>query len=287
MKKALFLLLLFLCLYSCNRVDPNEDASDGKVKVTFHLSGIEQIPFENTATRALTLSDYCSRFSLALFQDGNKVDVISQTAESADFGTLSLSLVPGSYQLVAVAHNGLGNCTISSPEKITFANNKLTDTFYSYGTIKVSETAAIRLVLVRPVAMFRLQITDPMPAEVAQMKFYYTGGSSTFDAVAGFGCVNSKQTELFAVDPAFAQSGSTFEVYTFPHADSDLLTMKVTAQDADGNTLAEQIYKDIPVRPNIISQHTTEFFTAQSSTVTVTSAVTLLGNGQWQQTEEY
>ena len=61
--------------------------------------------------------------------------------------------------------------------------------------------------------MFRLVLTDEeIPATVAKLKFYYTGGSSTFSPRDGYGCVNSKQTEVRSTaDPDWdSVNGYTF-----------------------------------------------------------------------------
>jgi len=62
-----------------------------------------------------------------------------------------------------------------------FPNNKVTDTFYYYGDLVVTtEVQSYDLTLTRAVAMFRLVLTDDeMPSNVAKMKFYYLGGSSS------------------------------------------------------------------------------------------------------------
>ena len=102
---------------------------------------------------------------------------------------------------LVIAHNGEGSATITSTEKVTFPNNKVTDTFYYYGDLIVtSEVQSYDLTLTRAVAMFRLVLTDEeIPSTVTKFKFYYTGGSSTFSPKDGYGCVNSKQTEIRAV----------------------------------------------------------------------------------------
>ena len=78
------------------------------------------------------------------------------------------------YQLVVIAHNGEGSATITSTEKVTFPNNKVTDTFYYYGDLIVtSEVQSYDLTLTRAVAMFRLVLTDDeIPSSVTKFKFY-------------------------------------------------------------------------------------------------------------------
>ena len=78
------------------------------------------------------------------------------------------------YQLVVIAHNGEGSATITSTEKVTFPNNKVTDTFYYYGDLVVtSEVQSYDLTLTRAVAMFRMVLTDDeIPSTVTKFKFY-------------------------------------------------------------------------------------------------------------------
>lgn len=285
MKHLFSIILLCLSLLSCEREflgdrDEVNASADGKVKVTFNISGIEQFPFGSGPSRAG--ERLYTRLTIALFQGDTKVKNVSQTMDDANLGSISMDIAPGTYKIVAIAHNGLGNCTISFPDKITFANNKMTDTFYHCGTIDVTESCTNSLVLKRCVAMFRMIVTDEIPKDVAQMKFYYTGGSSTFDAVAGFGSVQSKQTEIFDVSNAKADAaGTVFEVYTFPHEPSDVMTVKVTALDAAGNALVENAYENIPIQQNVITQYTTDFFNTIPNK-NLSATVSIENDGKWQ-----
>ena len=168
----------------------------------------------------------------------------------------------GTYKLVVMAHNCDGSATITSTEKVTFPNNKVTDTFYYYGDLVVTaEQQTYDLTLTRAVAMFRLVLTDEsIPENVAKLKFYYVGGSSTFSPADGYGCVNSKQTELRTV-PAGSADGITFEIYTLPHTEEDVLTkLTVTALDANDNTVKERVFENVPVIRNQMTRYTGSFF---------------------------
>lgn len=213
------------------------------------------------------LSDQLSRLSVAIFRtDGTKVKSINQTVSDTGYGTVSVSLSPGTYKVVAVAHNSTeGNATITSPEKVTFANNKMTDTFSYCGTITVLDGSPIEetIQLQRVVALLRLSVTGTIPAEVARFKFYYTGGSSTLNPETGYGCVNSKQTEY---RPAFpvgdgSAAATTFDLYTAPHELNDVLKLVITAQDADNQTLNEWTMENIPVTKNKITTWSGQLFT--------------------------
>ena len=88
--------------------------------------------------------------------------------------------------------------------------------------------------LQRAVAAFKLHITDEtIPEEVRSIKFYYTGGSSTLDATTGYGCVNSRQTEIFN----FTDNNRDFTVYTFPHEENKAIKMTISILDADAHAI--------------------------------------------------
>lgn len=287
----LLLVVTLLCA-SCEKafIDDDEpetpDTDDTRISVSFNVTSYNVVPFSSPTRTTQQLSDVCTRISFALFDaSGNKVTSKNQTKSDSQFGTYSLSVQAGTYQLVVVAHSSTeGNATISSPSEIKFASNKLSDTFYHYQTLEIKENASYDITLQRAVAMFRLNITDATPADVSQMKFYYTGGSSTLDATTGAGCVNSKQTELRTVAASAHSGQATYEVYTFPHADGKKLTMKVTALSATGEPLQEQEYDNVPVVVNKITECTTPFF---SGSATDACALTFSAETQWEGTLTY
>ena len=240
--------------------DSTEELAQHNIQI--NTSIYQQAPFEVAASRsAQEVSDLCSRISFAVFRDGEKVKWVNQTQTSADFGSAAFSLPEGEYELVIIAHNCDGTATISSPEKITFPNNIVSDTFFYYGTFTVGdEQTTLDLMLSRAVAMVRLSLTDAIPEGVRQMKFYYTGGSSTFSASAGYGCVNSKQTVKMDVKQDMVGEPSTWELYTLPHADNGELKLTISALDANGNTLYEKELDDVPITINAITTYTGTLF---------------------------
>ena len=254
--------LLCVCIVSCEKMAIDESPlSSDEATIVFQVSMYTQTPLGVSARRSrVSVNEVCSRITYGLFQGEEKVKVVSQVSGDEGFGTLSLTLPLGEYQLVVVAHNGLGNATITSPDKITFPNNKCTNTFYAYQEFSVKEDTAFDISLKRAVALFRLVVEDPIPSDVVQMKFYYTGGSSTFNSVSGYGCVNSKQTEYRNVDDEMRQGGGLFDLYTFPHAVKDTLKMTVTALSDNEATVKERTFSVIPVEINSITQYSGTFF---------------------------
>lgn len=243
---AMSAIIIMMC--SCEKFT-TESAKTGDNKdknVELHLSQEEAV------------KKACQKVSFGFFKDNEKFGAINQNADDESFGTIHLNLSGGTYQLVAIGHNGTGNCTISSPEKVTFTNNKMTDTFSYYGTLEVNadENKSATITLQRAVAMFRLAIKDAIPDNAKKIKFYYTGGSSTLNAVTGYGCVNSKQTEILDITP----QKQVYEVYTFPHPDDKRLQVTISVLDENDFTIASATFSDVKVAKNYITTYSGKLF---------------------------
>lgn len=284
MNKQIFFALFaaIFSLASCEKGYEAESESggtseEGSVKVAFNIVSVDQADITETGTTGL--EQYCTRVNLAAFNEAGTKTSLNQTSSDSDFGTLSLTLSEGDYDVVIIAHSGTGNATISSVDEIKFPNNKMTDTFYYYGQITVSGSGSYDITLERAVAMFRFIITDTTPTNVTQMQFYYTGGSSTFDATTGFGCVQSRQTEVRDVADEAYEGQSQYEVYTLPHTTDDTLKVVVTALDADGTSILERTFTDVPVTVNKVTQYTGEFF--GSTTEQGSLGITLSIDAEW------
>ena len=205
------------------------------------------------------LADVCGRLNVAVFSsDGAKVKAVAQTVGDAAFGLVTLAVAPGTYRVVAIGHNCGGSATVTNVEKVTFPNNKVTDTFSFCGEVTVGdEKSETVLTLHRSVAMLRLTLTDgSLRDDIASLKFYYTGGSSTLSPLTGLGCVNSRQTEVRAFDV-----NGVYEVYTIPHEADDVLTkVTITAYDAGDNELCECVLENVPVHLNRVMNYTGDGF---------------------------
>ena len=253
--RQLLIAIAAVLLCGCEKVVIDDDVHNGgdaDGNVVLHVAPSPD------ATRSVTtaLSDVCGRLNVAVFDaDGRKVKSVSQTVADAGFGSVSLSLTEGSYTVVAIGHNCTGSATITSADKVTFPNNKVTDTFSYFGRLTVTDDRQdVDIKMKRAVAMIRLHLTDELTSmsSVAQLKFYYLGGSSTFSPSAGYGCVNSKQTEY----RAYSDDG-VYCLYTLPHAANDVLTkMTVTALDAGDNIVGECTIENVPVTVNKITDCT-------------------------------
>lgn len=258
---ASLLLMLVATLTSCEKFaldDSGTNSHDANANVIIHASVAKN---NSTGTRSgeedeevegKPLEDYCSRLSIAIFDGEEKVKTLNLTAEKDGYEDIGINLEAGKYRMVAIGHNGNGNCTISSPEKVKFYKNKMTDTFFYYGTFNVidGEDTDNYILLNRAVAQFKVHITDAtIPAEAHSIKFYYTGGSSTLDAVTGYGCVQSRQTESFKLQ----EGKRDYSVYTFPREENKGLKMTINILDADAQSIKEYSKEGVPVKRNNIT----------------------------------
>lgn len=259
-----FVLFITLLVASCEKpsIDVEEQKGD-KIHVKFNLSstGDNFLGTQDQDTRTTkSLKEVCTRLNYAFVKDGIQIDGTAQTSDDDNFGIVSADLQEGTYEVVFIAHNGLGNAKIETPEKITFTDNKVTDTFYYYGTIEVADEKDFSFTLKRAVGMFRLIVKDETPSAVSKMKFYYTGGSSTFNAVTGYGCVNSKQTEYRDVQNTAYSTSSQYEIYTFPHSTDKKLKIKISALNSSETTEYERTFENVPIAINNITQYSGNFY---------------------------
>ena len=175
---------------------------------------------------------------------------IHQAQASSNFGKATFALSEGEYQVVVIGHNGEGNATISTPEKITFYNYKTTDTFCHYSTLDVTEENITKTITPqRATGMLVLHIKDAIPATAKSIKFYYTGGSSTLDATTGYGCVKSRQTEEREINP----QQKDYTIYTFPHSSGKKLNVNITVYSQKGETIVTKDLKDVEIKQNNVT----------------------------------
>jgi len=256
-----------LPLNSCSKaLDSVSEQEDGIiVKLNLNVFSIEQIPFSQCVTRGGAYpASVCSKISYAVYSgtgDNMTKQQKNQDSGDSDFGTVSFNLEEGTYKIVVIAHNGDGNPTMTSPSKITFNNKeglKMTDTYLYCADVTVTpENHELQLELERIVAKFQLHLEDSaIPDEVTQLKFEYSGGSSTLDALTGKGCVASKQSETIDCRDGVYD----YSVYTFIRDDSNTLKVKVSALNSSGEVLKEKDFADVPISLNYITKYSGQMF---------------------------
>lgn len=254
-------LLCALMLCACQKVDidDGETPAAGKQAVTFRVATFEQQPF---SMRSQDIAGLCSHINLAVYSGSERVESKSQTAADKDFGTMSLQLAAGTYRAVILAHSQERSPTTTNAEKIAF-NGDMDDTFLWTAQLDVEEGKgqSIDVGMKRAVAMVRITTTDNIPDNVAGVQFYYTGGSSTINALTGKGCVNSKQKFTRTITDDMKGRPASFDLYTFPKDDENQLKIEVTALDGAGQTVAKRTFEAVPIERNQITLYRGALFT--------------------------
>jgi len=258
-KQILYAVLAASSVAACEKMNLSESAdseNSGETSVTLRVRQFEQTPFP--VTRAADITALCTRLSFLVYDsDGTRIRQVEQQTGAEDYGQTSIYLPKGHYFLVVLAHSGQGNPTSTNPRKIAFSNKTgFTDTFLYADSLIVSDSDISRdIALKRIVAMVRFVFDDKLPAKANRIRFYYEGGSGTFDAGAdGWGVVKSKQSQYFDI----AGNEQKFEIYTIPRLDSDHLevmvtTFHATGDDDTGDIVTEKSIDSIPVRRNHIT----------------------------------
>ncbi len=274
MKQTKFFVLTMAMLFAlsaCEKPIVEEEADLGGQKTTvadanvvIRVSDFRFTPYED-AQQTRTVEDitaYSTRFNFVIYKDGKKVESRSQMKGDDGYGQVSMKLEPGTYKLLVLAHSSLGgNPTLSDPEKIQFTNKlSYSDTFYYYDNLTVTEEAETHnIVLTRASSKLSFTINDAIPSNVKYIYFYYTGGSGVLNAVTGYaGNVDSQQTMAFST--ASRTSPATFDVFTFLKEDEGKLQLTVTATDEDNKVVIERQFTDVPMKRNMMTVYSGNFF---------------------------
>lgn len=278
---SLFALLLVF-LAGCEKpiITDTEKDTVKKGNLTLTIFEIEHTAFAEL-TRS-TAAEVCNHLNFAIYDEkGARVKLTNQKFGDSDFGTVSFQLPEGTYTIVALAHSSNGNPTTTNYEKIQFTNSQgYTDTFLYYKKIVIgSKAQTLSLTLHRITSLCRFIINDAIPEGVAKLEFTYKGGSGTFDASTGLGCVNS--TQVMKYDVQTGKKQTQYDLYTFLHETEGTLHLKVTAYDASGNILHEKNI-DVEMHQDQITWLRGDFFSDANSTITQSFSATVNIDTQWQ-----
>lgn len=278
---SLFVLLLVF-LAGCEKpvITDTENTSVKKGNLTLSIFEIEHTAFaELTRTAA---AEVCNHLNFAIYDaKGTRVKQTNQKLGDSDFGTVSFQLPEGTYTIVALAHSSNGNPTMTHSEKIQFTNSQgYTDTFLYYKRIVIgTESQTLSLTLHRITSLCRFIINDAIPEGVAKLEFTYKGGSGSFDASTGLGCVNS--TQVMKYDVQTGKKQTQYDLYTFLRDTDGTLSLKIIAYDGSGNILHEKSV-DVEMHQDQITWLRGDFFSDAQSTITQSFSATVNIDTQWQ-----
>ena len=182
--------------------------------------------------------------TMVLYQDDVRVDYVNQENSDPGFGTMSVDLDPGTYQLVVLAHSGQRSPTTTNCHKISFSA-PLTDVFSYYGDVVIGKEASkITVQLTRAVAKIQLNITDEIPEGVSFFNYIYKGASVSFDPATQIGVVSSTRRN---VEIEKAEGVKTFELYTFVSSDNQTVDWDFAGYSELNEVIGSKKFSDIPV----------------------------------------
>lgn len=247
-KTLLLIFAAFLCAACEKYVAEEGTQSESKV-----IDGNLVVKAECVVTRAgeteenqgsLPLKDRFTRMTMVLYQDDVRVDYVNQENSDPGFGTMSVDLDPGTYQLVVLAHSGQRTPTTTNCHKISFSA-PLTDVFSYYGDVVVGKEASKKTVqLTRAVAKIQLNITDEIPEGVSFFNYIYKGASVSFDPATQIGVVSSTRRN---VEIEKAEGVKTFELYTFVSSDNQTVDWDFAGYSESNEVIGSKKFSDIPV----------------------------------------
>ena len=247
-KTLLLIFAAFLCAACEKYVAEEGTQSESKV-----IDGNLVVKAECVVTRAgeteenqesLPLKDRFTRMTMVLYQNDVRVDYVNQVNTDPGFGTMSVDLDPGTYQLVVLAHSGQRTPTTTNCHKISFSA-PLTDVFSYYGDVTIGKEASEKTVqLTRAVAKIQLNITDDIPDNVSFFNYIYKGASVSFDPATQIGVVSSTRRN---VEIEKAEGVKTFELYTFVSSDNQTVDWDFAGYSESNEVIGSKKFSDIPV----------------------------------------
>ena len=247
-KTLLLIFAAFLCAACEKYVAEEGTQSESKV-----IDGNLVVKAECVVTRAgeteenqgsLPLKDRFTRMTMVLYQNDVRVDYVNQVNTDPGFGTMSVDLDPGTYQLVVLAHSGQRSPTTTNCHKISFSA-PLTDVFSYYGDVVIGKEASkITVQLTRAVAKIQLNITDEIPEGVSFFNYIYKGASVSFDPATQIGVVSSTRRN---VEIEKAEGVKTFELYTFVSSDNQTVDWDFAGYSESNEVIGSKKFSDIPV----------------------------------------
>lgn len=276
---AMLMLVAMMGLSACEKAVLDEQQQEEKKplegNVIIRTSMYNIVPFETRAVQ--NVADFSNTLQFILYQNGTKVKGVTQKKSEGNYGQIGLTLEPGTYQLLVLAHSSTGgNPSVADPTQIKFTNSDgYSDTFYYYGDIEVTtEQTTYDVTLQRATSMVRVTILDEIPTNVQMIRLYYVGESGVFNAVTGMGgTTNSEQSILFNVSGKSAPL--TLCAYTFLRNATGTLNMTITAYGSSASdVIATKQLNNIPMKNHMVTEYSGYLFSTPVTTVDATFNLT-------------
>ena len=275
MKKKLLLAAMACAVAACSEDKKNDEIITREdefltVELSFMPYTVEPV------TRTVTgIADVVTQLDVWLYENGSEVAAFHQAAGDAGFGSLAVTLnKTKTYTLYAVGHRA-GSAATLADGIITFPDDRVTHSMYYATTFTPGSTTALACLMERIVAAFRLETTDAVPSDANRIVVTFSNVFNRWSVTAGgVNPVNSQSTvNLTSVRPDGTVTCTTYAIVTNAQTQHDIT---VTALDADGNTLQERTFNDVPLRNGYRTTYRGVYFTDTNHTATFSI-------GEWQE----
>ena len=268
---AMLMLVVMIGLNACEKAVFDEQQQETKPlegNVIIRTSMYNIVPFETRAVQ--NVADFSSTLEFVLYQNGTKVKAVTQQKKSnSNYGQVGMTLEPGTYQLLVLAHSSTGNPSVADPTFIQFTNNDgYSDTFYYYDDIEVTaEQTTYDVTLQRATSMVRVIIQDEIPSNVQRIYLDYQGESGVFNAVTGMGGTTNSQQRI-VVNASGVSSPLTLCAYTFLRNETGTLNMTITAYGSSlTDVIATKELANIPMKNHMVTEYSGYLFSTPPTNV--------------------
>ena len=252
------------CMTSCSQMEEPEATKDDPAQVFITFSPYDIAPMTRAATSIATIA---TKLDVWIYESGSEVAAVHQSSSDVGFGSVSLTLdKTKTYTLYAIAHKADG-ATLSDGV-ITFTDDKVTHAMYYSTTFSPATTTSLSCLMTRIVALFRLTITDDIPADCKKVRFTISNVFDRWNVSTG-GTHQLDRTSVIN----YGGTAANFSVYAITTDAQTLHTVTVTALDASDGELQTRTFENVPLRNGYRTQYTGTFFidTSTSATFTVES----------------
>lgn len=243
---------------------------EGSRTLTLQVTNYKQyLMDEEDGTRAATSIDTLENLALAVF-DGTtgelKQGIIKQKKGDKGYGTYSVTLPYGNYQLTIVGFNGTHPLKTFTANEIAFEDGYVPHTFLCNKDLTVNaETSDNQsITLKRAVAAFRLIMLDKIPDDVASMKIQASNGGAALNPKTGFSTTNTGSTYTYSITLSKGQEGKSVTNYLFVPANPTVVTYTVTALDSKDAIVRQRKFEHVPMQINYRTTYKGEFFAADN-----------------------
>lgn len=282
-----FLAIVLITVNSCQKMtitDDDEDVEELEESGMLYVScSFSQTLTDIDQTRAtnVPLYEIATRVTYALMQNGVVVKQEEQINGGGNsFGSISMNLSPGTYQLVIFAHSGTQPVVLSSDASVTIPGNKPTDCF-SYSTqvvVNKGKRTSATCKLTRAVCQLTLLSKDVVPQDVQDVSINTQGVSLQYNLFKQIGVGStSYRVQPDLKDCLTADRHFQFSRFFFLPSIESSLQMQISFGN-DGFTMYSRTLEGIKAVVNSHTNITSQLFSTSGADVSSLTANTDWGD---------